>query len=104
MGYYHNQQAIDDLDEQCALIASLDCLVTVAQTAMHFAGATNTPCIGLIASKPRWDCIGETAEEMPWWSSVKLIHQQGDEWAGVMETLNKELEARYAAPSDIAAE
>jgi hypothetical protein len=103
MGFYHNQQAIDDLDEQVAMIAAMDCLVTVAQTAMHFAGGTNTPCIGLIASKPRWDCIGKTEEDMPWWSSVKLIRQK-DDWTGVFDKLNQELEARYAASSDIAAE
>lgn len=96
LGAWHCQPAIDDLDEQCALIAASDCLVTVAQTAMHFAGATRTPCIGLIASKPRWDCIGETESEMPWWSSVKLIRQKGDDWAGVFDRLNQELESRYA--------
>jgi tetratricopeptide (TPR) repeat protein len=103
LGSYHPQLAIDDLDEQCALIASLDCLVTVAQTSMHFAGGTNTPCIGLISSKPRWDCIGETEDEMPWWKSLKLIRQKAD-WAEVFVRLNQELEARYAASTDIAAE
>jgi Flp pilus assembly protein TadD len=103
LGAYHHQAAIDDLDEQCALISSLDCLVTVAQTAMHFAGGTNTPCIGLVASKPRWDCIGETEDQMPWWPSVKLLRQK-DDWAELFVRLNQELEARYAAPSDIAAE
>lgn len=103
LGAYHPQPAINDLDEQCALIASLDCLVTVAQTAMHFAGGTNTPCIGLIASKPRWDCIGETEEDMPWWKSLKLIRQKGDDWADVFVRLNQELEARHAT-SAIAAE
>lgn len=103
LGAYHPQAAIDDLDEQCALISSLDCLVTVAQTSMHFAGGTGTPCIGLIASKPRWDCIGETEDQMPWWASLKLIRQK-DDWAEVFVRLNQELEARYAASSDIAAE
>lgn len=103
-GAFHDQSAIDDLDEQCALIASLDCLVTVAQTAMHFAGGMGVPTFALIASKPRWDCIGETKDEMPWWKSVKTIHQEGDDWQGVFDRLKKELEARYAPPSDLAAE
>jgi hypothetical protein len=63
---------------------------------MHFAGGTRTPCIGLIASKPRWDCIGETESDMPWWSSVKLIRQKGDDWKTVFDRLNQELESRYA--------
>lgn len=100
LGAYHNQPAIDDLDEQCALVASLDCLVTVAQTSMHFAGGTNTPCIGLIASKPRWDCIGETEDDMPWWASVKLIRQRENDWNDVFVRLNRELETRYATQAD----
>lgn len=102
LGAYHVQWAIDDLDEQTALISSLDGLVTVAQTAMHFAGGTGTPTIALISSKARWDCIGETEHEMPWWKSIKVIRQR-EEWKDVFDRLIPELEARYA-PSSIAAE
>lgn len=95
LGAFHDSRAIEDLDEQAALISSLDCLVTVAQTAMHFAGATNTPTLALIPSKPRWDCIGETESQMPWWKSVKCIRQKDDDWADVFVRLNQELEKRY---------
>lgn len=104
LGAYHNQQAIDDIDEQCALISNLDCLVTVAQTAMHFSGGMGVPTIALVSSKARWDCIGENEGEMPWWKSIKVIRQEKDDWQGVFTRAVRELESRYATPSDIAAE
>lgn len=103
LGAYHYQAAIDDIDEQTALIAASDCLVTVAQTAMHLAGASSTPCIALIASKPRWDCIGDTDEQMPWWKSIKCIRQRGTDWADVFVRLNAELESRFETQTDRAA-
>ncbi len=103
LGAFHYQPAIDDIDEQAAVIAASDCLITVAQTAMHLAGAASTPCLALIASKPRWDCIGETDEQNPWWQSIKSIRQRGTDWDDVFVRLNAELENRYAAPADRAA-
>jgi tetratricopeptide (TPR) repeat protein len=103
LGAFHYQPAIDDIDEQAAVIAASDCLVTVAQTAMHLAGGTSTPCIALIASKPRWDCIGDTDSEMPWWKSITCIRQRGQDWADVFKRLNEELEKRYATQTDRAA-
>jgi hypothetical protein len=39
-----------------ALLAACDCLITVAQTAMHIAGGLNVPPMGLINQYPKWDC------------------------------------------------
>lgn len=103
LGAYHDQPAIDDIDEQTAVIAASDCLVTVAQTAMHLAGASATPCIALIASKPRWDCVADTDSQMPWWKSVHCIRQRGTDWSDVFVRLNQELENRFETPADRAA-
>jgi hypothetical protein len=96
MGMLHFPAAISDLDEHAALISALDCLVTVAQTAMHFAGAMDVPTYALIGSKPKWDC-GQDGEANPWWRSVKTIRQVEDDWEGVFDRLLSELGEGTAA-------
>lgn len=90
MGMLHFPSAISDLDEHAALISALDCLVTVAQTAMHFAGAMDVPTYALISSKPKWDC-GQEGDANPWWRSIKTIRQDEDDWEGVFDRLLSEL-------------
>jgi Tfp pilus assembly protein PilF len=90
MGMLHFQQAIDDLDEQAALIKACDKLVTVAQTAMHIGGALGTETLALIGQYPKWDC-GQSGESVPWWKSVKAIRQRDDDWDGVFDRLLREL-------------
>jgi hypothetical protein len=90
MGMLHFPSAISDLDEHAALISALDCLVTVAQTAMHFAGAMDVPTYALISSMPKWDC-GQDGEANPWWRSIKTIRQEDDDWQGVFDRLLSEL-------------
>jgi tetratricopeptide (TPR) repeat protein len=90
----HYQQAVDDLDEQAALISALDLLVSVPQTAVHIAGAMAVPTITLVSSKPRWDFCSDT-DQMPWWESVKMISQQGSEWGDVFARLDAALLKRF---------
>lgn len=90
MGARHFQQAIDDIDEQAALIRALDCLVTVAQTAMHIGGSLGVPTLALIGQYPKWDC-GQSGDTVPWWKSVKAIRQQGDDWSGAFDRLLAEM-------------
>jgi len=110
MGMLHFASAISDLDEHAALISALDCLVTVAQTAMHFAGAMDIPTLALIGSMPKWDC-GQEGDSNPWWRSVKSIRQEDDDWTSAFDRLLSELgegtveqvrEARLKAPPRIA--
>lgn len=93
-GTTHYQQAVDDLDEQAALISALDLLVSVPQTAVHIAGAMAVPTIAIVSSKPRWDFCGE-GDQMPWWESVKMIRQQGAEWGDVFARLDAALAKRF---------
>lgn len=90
MGMFHFQQAIDDIDEQAAIIRALDCLVSVAQTAMHIGGAVGTKTLALIGQHPKWDC-GASGDSVPWWKSVKAIRQRDDDWEGVFDRLLAEL-------------
>jgi hypothetical protein len=99
-GTVHYQQAIDDLDEQAALISALDVLVSVPQTAVHIAGALAMPTIAVVSSKPRWDFCSDS-DEMPWWESVSMIRQQGAEWGHVFDRLKAELDKRFPEPKRI---
>lgn len=78
LGVKHWGHAIEDLDEFAALIAACDIVVSVCQTAVHFAGALGTECWCLTPSKPAWRYGIEG--NMPWYPSVDLIRQKGDDW------------------------
>lgn len=67
----------EDMDEQAALIAELDLVITVCQTAYHVAGGLGVPCWVLTPSQPSWR-EGVTGD-MPWYESVALIRQGKDE-------------------------
>jgi hypothetical protein len=93
-GTLHYQQAVDDLDEQAALLASLDMLVSVPQTAVHIAGALAVPTIALVSSKPRWDFCS-ASDDMPWWESVRMIKQADQDWPKVFDLLDGHLAKRF---------
>jgi ADP-heptose:LPS heptosyltransferase len=99
-GTLHYQQAVDDLDEQAALLSALDLLVSVPQTAVHIAGAMAVPTIALVSSKPRWDFCSAT-DEMPWWESVRMIQQADQDWPQVFELLDGHLAKRFATKRNV---
>lgn len=71
----HWNEAVDDLDEFAAFIAALDCVVTVCQSAAHFAGGLGVPCLVLTPRAAAWRYTGS----MPWYGSVELF-RQGKDW------------------------
>jgi hypothetical protein len=89
-GIPHWQQAIDDIDEQAALIGACDSVISVAQLALHLAGAQGKETIGIIGSKPAWR-YGLTRHRMAWYPSVRLERQQGKDWSGLMRWLIKDI-------------
>lgn len=72
-----------DMDHQAALISQLDLVITVCQTAVHVAGGLGVPAIVLVPSKPSWRYGNEGG--LPWYRSVELIRQVGDDWTPVIE-------------------
>lgn len=72
-----------DMDDQAALVSQLDLVITVCQTLVHVSGALDVPCWCLTPSRPSWR-YGVTGN-MPWWPSVDLIRQKGDDWQGVVD-------------------
>ena len=97
LGLAHWQQAIDSLDDQAALIAALDCVITVCQTAVHVAGSQNVPVWVLCPKKAAWR-YGLTGERMPWYPSARVFRQaRHDDWSSVADAVCAVLERRAAA-------
>ncbi|MDQ3271783.1 MAG: tetratricopeptide repeat protein, partial [Pseudomonadota bacterium] len=62
----HWNEAIADLDEFAALIQALDCVVTVCNTTVHYAGALGKKVLVLAPHIPEWR-YGLTSTRMPWY-------------------------------------
>lgn len=77
IGIPHWQDAIDDLDETVALIAALDLVISVQQTAVHLAGGVGTPCFVMVSNRPAWR-YRLKGNAMRWYDSVRLYRQSSD--------------------------
>lgn len=86
----HWQEAIDDLDELCALISALDLVVTVNNTNVHMCGAMDIPCWTLTPSKPAWR-YQLRDETLPWYKSVRQFRQVGQDWDTVFTNVESGL-------------
>lgn len=64
-----------DMDDQAALMAELDLVITVQQTAVHLGGGLGIPTWVLIPRSPLWR-YGLSGDTMPWYKSVKLYRQK----------------------------
>jgi Flp pilus assembly protein TadD len=88
LGVSHWQGAIDDFDNFAALVAACDVVISVCQTAIHFAGGVGTECWCMTPSKPAWRYA--TVGDMPWYKDVHLVRQVGDDWGSAfMEVVMK---------------
>lgn len=84
-GVHHWQTAIDDFERHFALIASLDLVISVTQSVVHFAGAMGQETWVLTPSKPRWS-DGMKGDE-PFYNSVKSFRQEGGDWSPVVRKI-----------------
>lgn len=70
---------LSDLDSAVAQIASLDALISIANTTVHLAGAIGVRTCALLSTTPdwRWQRRGTRT---PWYPSVELVRQvtEGD--------------------------
>ena len=63
-----------------AQIASLDLVITVANTTAHISGALGIPTYLILSRNPDWRW-GSGERGTPWYSSVEFYRQQQDnEW------------------------
>lgn len=76
----------EGMEEQAALVAELDLVISVCQTAYHVAGGLGIPCWVLTPNQASWR-EGVTGN-MPWYESVELIRQASDEkWPSVINRI-----------------
>lgn len=71
-----------DYDDTAAMVAALDCVISVPTTVVHLAAGLGVPTIAMMSSKPCWKFAGSLA----WHPTVKLIPNSGDWTKTVAET------------------
>ncbi len=84
-------EALDDTDELAALLQALDGVVTVDNTAAHFAGALGRKTWIMLPHDAdwRWQRAPSTS---PWYPSARLCRQPAPgEWGTVVEQVRAEL-------------
>lgn len=76
--------SIADLDEFAAIVASLDLVVSVCNTTVHYAGALGVPVWVMAPRVPEWR-YGVSFESMPWYPGSRMFRQVRDgDWADVV--------------------
>jgi tetratricopeptide (TPR) repeat protein len=70
---FPNYDPMNELDKWVDDIEQCDSLLSVDNTAVHFAGAMGVPVLTLVPKLPdfRW---GENSKQNPWYASVELIY------------------------------
>ena len=84
-----------DYDDTAALVAELDLVITVQQSAVHLAGGLGVPCWTMVPSAPLWR-YGLEGTDFPWANSVKLYRQKGD-WVHTIAEVATDLRGFCAA-------
>lgn len=88
--FYHESVGIN-IDDQAAMVAACDVIVTVAQTLVHLAGAVGTPCHVLTPLHSSWR-YGQT-DKMIWYGSVRLHRQKKDgDWGHPLAEVKREID------------
>ncbi len=87
----HWNEAIADLDEFAALIEALDCVVTVCNTTVHYAGALGKKVLVLAPHIPEWR-YGLNSTHMPWYPDARVFRQPyRNDWPGVISEATQRL-------------
>ena len=75
-----NVDPLKNMEHAAAQIASLDLVITVANTTAHLSGALGIPTYLILSRYPDWRW-GSAEPGTPWYSSVEFYRQQNDnEW------------------------
>jgi tetratricopeptide (TPR) repeat protein len=71
-----------DYDDTAALVAELDCVVSVTTAVAHLAGALGVPTFILAPDPPNWKYSVETnpGSQFYWWRSARLIRPRDGRW------------------------
>ena len=84
-------ESIADLDEFAALVSSLDLVISVCNTTVHYAGALGIPVWVVAPKVPEWR-YGIKFRSMPWYPSSLMYRQDtAGEWSSVVERVRGDL-------------
>ncbi len=90
-----------DLDDLAALCASLDLVITAANSTVDLCGALGVECWALVDDKPQWRYSPTAGEHEMWfYESVRTFRQKpvdNGKWGRVMDLVGKALSERYVA-------
>lgn len=86
----HWEEAIGDLEEAAALIASLDLVITICSTIVHLTGSLGKPVWVLAPHVPEWRYL-LTGDEMPWYPSARLYRASAESAYSAIKDVGREL-------------
>lgn len=98
--HFPNYVECRDYDVTMNFIASMDIVITVCTAVVHAAGSQGVPCWVLVPSRPAWRYLTK-GERMPWYNSVRLFRQPGDDWTPVINDISEELDAHIRSVSGL---
>jgi len=75
-------------DDVAALVAELDCIVSVCTSAVHLSGALGIKAHVLTPSRPMWR-YQLKGKDMPFYSCHQLHRQMGTDWNTAIESVQK---------------
>ena len=79
------------LNDLAAQMATLDMVVSVANTTVHVAGALGVPTLAMLARVPDWRWMA-AGEECVWYPSVRLLRQRhAGDWSEALDHVVDEL-------------
>lgn len=92
MIYDTSVDQLADMDRFAAQIAALDAVISISNTAAHFAGALGVPSIFVIDDKfhTNWPVLGD---KIPWYPQGQVVLKDGREWTAVLEDVSRRLPA-----------
>lgn len=90
---HHDQEMVDDYDRTAGFIQSLDLVISVCTAVIHLSGGLGVPCWILTPSRPAWRY--GVRGPMPWYGSVQLYRQKGDDWDSVVNKMKGDLCRRF---------
>ena len=77
-----------DMDAAAAQVASLDFVITSANTTAHLSGALGIPTSVILSKNPDWRW-GADGCRTPWYSSLSLHRQKScDDWRHPLEEIS----------------
>lgn len=83
-----------DYSDTASLVAGLDLVVSVCTAVVHLSGALGKEAWVLVPSKPRW-FYGMESDRTPWYRSVQMFRQRGEDWTFPLKQIEKLLRLRY---------